>query len=141
MSKANLQPRTMLISSTSERPASRAGAMEASANKSSRVLSVLCFVFARSVITAGPHSSTEAGLRLKSINWRGQRFPLETPFMRRKVPTGVASHIAVMCGSPCSGDELARASRSLGTDGDTPAHEVTTDWLRRPFVFCQVGFL
>ena len=41
MSKANLQPSAILSSSTSERRASRAG-MQASANKSSKVLSVLC---------------------------------------------------------------------------------------------------
>ena len=42
MSKANLEPSAISSSSTSERPASKAGAMLASAHKSSKVLSVLC---------------------------------------------------------------------------------------------------
>ena len=42
MSKANLQPSAILSSSTSERPASRAGTKKASANKSGGVLPVLC---------------------------------------------------------------------------------------------------
>ena len=42
MSRANLHPRAMRRTSTPEGPASRAGAMEASANKSRSVLPVLC---------------------------------------------------------------------------------------------------
>ena len=56
-----------MSSSTSERPASRAGALQVSANKSRRVLSVLCSLSSEEVsVTASQHGWTESDLRTET---------------------------------------------------------------------------
>ena len=59
MSKANLQPSAVLSSSTSVRKASRAGGDVGVSKQGWQI--------GKGFVAAGPHGSTEAGLRLKLL--------------------------------------------------------------------------
>ena len=66
MSKANLQPRAMCRTSTSVRLSSKVGVMPTSANKRKGiVVCVVLVIVERGEVTAGPHGTAAAGLRLK----------------------------------------------------------------------------
>ena len=75
-SRANLQPRATMSSSTSVSLASSTGAMRASAHKSRKALLVLCSLSSdEGVVAASPHG--EASERLK-LNFTPRR-PLRVP--------------------------------------------------------------
>ena len=66
MSRANLQPKAMCRTSISVRPSRKVDVMPTSANKGKKLLSVLCSsIVRRSDVTAGPHGTVAAGLKLK----------------------------------------------------------------------------
>ena len=66
MSRANLQPRAMCRASTSVRPSSKSG-RNSNVRKQEKeiVVSVVLVIVGRGDVTAGPHGTAAAGLRLK----------------------------------------------------------------------------
>ena len=67
MSRANLQSRGMCGTSTSVKPSGKVGAMPTSANKKEIAASVVLVIVRRGDVTAGPHGTAAAALRLKRL--------------------------------------------------------------------------
>ena len=65
MSRANLQPRAICRTSTSDRPSSKMGVMPTSVHEKEIVVSVVLVIVGGGEVTAGPHGTASVGLRLK----------------------------------------------------------------------------